>query len=70
MLLQMPVNIVVPDKEQCTKVYAIQQVMERYSPEEYDMIIIFNSDNRIVPHALDLSITPIIQDVMLYKRTV
>ena len=54
MLLQMPVNIVVPDKEQCTKVYAIQQVMERYSPEEYDMIIIFNSDNRIVPHALDL----------------
>ena len=53
-LLQMPVNIVVPDKEQCTKVYAIQQVMERYSPEEYDMIIIFNSDNRIVPPALDL----------------
>lgn len=53
-LLQMPVNIVVPDKEQCTKVYAIQQVMERYSPEEYDMIIIFNSDNRIVPYALDL----------------
>ena len=43
MLLQMPVNIVVPDKEQCTKVYAIQQVMERYSPEEYDMIIIFKT---------------------------
>lgn len=53
-LLQMPVNIVVPDKEHCTKVYAIQQVMERYSPEEYDMIIIFNSDNRIVPQALTL----------------
>ena len=53
-LLQMPVNIVVPDKEQCTKVYAIQQVMERYSPKEYDMVVIFNSDNRIVPSALDL----------------
>lgn len=53
-LLQMPVNIVVPDKEQCTKVYAIQQVMERYSPNEYDMLIIFNSDNRIVPTALSL----------------
>lgn len=53
-LLQMPVNIVVPDKEQCTKVYAIQQVMERYSPAEYDMVIIFNSDNRIVPNALNL----------------
>jgi cellulose synthase/poly-beta-1,6-N-acetylglucosamine synthase-like glycosyltransferase len=53
-LLQMPVNIVVPDKETCTKVYAIQQVMERYSPDEYDMVIIFNSDNRIVPAALDL----------------
>ena len=52
-LLQMPVNIVVPDKEQCTKVYAIQQVMERYSPEEYDMVVIFNSDNRIVPNALN-----------------
>lgn len=52
-LLQMPVNIVVPDKEHCTKVYAIQQVMERYSPEEYDMVVIFNSDNRIVPSALD-----------------
>lgn len=50
----MPVNIVVPDKEQCTKVYAIQQVMERYSPNEYDMAIIFNSDNRIVPTALSL----------------
>lgn len=45
-LLQMPVSIVVPDKEYCTKVYAIQQVMERYSPHEYDMIVIFNSDNR------------------------
>ncbi len=53
-LLQMPVNIVVPDKEHCTKVYAIQQVMERYSPEEYDMIIIFNSDNHVVPNALEL----------------
>ncbi|MDR0894075.1 MAG: glycosyltransferase family 2 protein [Prevotellaceae bacterium] len=53
-LLQMEVNIVIPDKEQCTKVYAIQQVMERYSPTEYDMILIFNSDNRIVPTALDL----------------
>lgn len=53
-LLQMPVNIVVPDKEQCTKVYAIQQVMERYSPKEYDMVVIFNSDNRIVPSALNL----------------
>lgn len=51
-LLQMPVNIVVPDNEHCTKVYAIQQVMERYSPHEYDMITIFNSDNRVVPHAL------------------
>lgn len=53
-LLQMPVNIVVPDQEQCTKIYAIQQVMERYSPEEYDMVIIFNADNRIVPGALQL----------------
>ena len=53
-LLQMPVNIVVPDKEYCTKVYAIQQVMERYSPGEYDMVVIFNSDNRIVPNALEV----------------
>lgn len=53
-LLQMPVNIVVPDKEHCTKVYAIQQVMERYSPSEYDITVIFNSDNRIVPNALTL----------------
>lgn len=53
-LLQMPVNIVVPDKEQCTKVYAIQQVMERYSPDEYDMVVIFNFDNRIVPNAVNL----------------
>ncbi|MCD8183682.1 MAG: glycosyltransferase family 2 protein [Bacteroides sp.] len=53
-LLQMPVNIVVPDREVCTKVYAIQQVMERYSPDEYDMVVIFNSDNRVVPTALDL----------------
>ena len=44
-LLQMPVNIVVPDKEKCSKIYAIQQVMERYSPREYDAIVIFNSDN-------------------------
>lgn len=53
-LLQMPINIVVPDREDCTKVYAIQQVMERYSPKEYDMIVIFNSDNQVVPNALDL----------------
>lgn len=53
-LLQMPISIVVPDKEHCTKVYAIQQVMERYSPHEYDMIVIFNSDNRVVPNALHL----------------
>ena len=53
-LLQMPVNIVVPDKEYCTKVYAIQQVMERYAPDEYDMIVLFNSDNRIVPNALSM----------------
>ena len=53
-LLQMPVNIVVPDKEKCTKVYAVQQVMERYSPNEYDMVILFNSNNRIVPSALSL----------------
>ena len=50
----MPVNIVVPDKEHCTKIYAIQQVMERYSPHEYDAITIFNSDNKIVPNALEL----------------
>lgn len=53
-LLQMPVNIVVPDKEHCTKIYAIQQVMERYSPHEYDVITIFNSDNKVVPEALGL----------------
>jgi cellulose synthase/poly-beta-1,6-N-acetylglucosamine synthase-like glycosyltransferase len=53
-LLQMPVNIVVPDKEDCTKIYAIQQVMERYSPNEYDTITIFNSDNKVVPNALEL----------------
>lgn len=53
-LLKMPVNIVVPDKEDCSKVYAIQQVMERHAPDEYDMVILFNSDNRIVPTALDL----------------
>lgn len=53
-LLQMPVNIVVPDKEYCTKIYAIQQVMERYSPREYDAITIFNSDNKVVPDALEL----------------
>ena len=28
--------------------------MERYSPNEYDMIVIFNSDNRVVPNALHL----------------
>ncbi len=53
-LLQMPVSIVVPDKEYCTKVYAIQQVMERYSPHEYDAITVFNSDNKVVPNALEL----------------
>lgn len=53
-LLQMPVNIVVPDKEQCTKIYSIQQVMERYSAQEYDAITIFNSDNKVVPNALEL----------------
>lgn len=53
-LLQMPINIVIPDREECTKVYAIQQVMERYSPNEYDMIVILNSDNHIVPNALEL----------------
>lgn len=53
-LLKMPVNVVVPDKEQCTKVYAIQQVVKRYSPQEYDMIVIFDSDNRVVPNALRL----------------
>lgn len=53
-LLQMPVNIVVPDKDSCTKVYAVQQVMERYSPDEYDMVLFLNSDNRLVPNALNL----------------
>ena len=53
-LLQMPVNIVVPDKEYCTKVYAIQQVMERYAPDEYDIILILNADNHIVPDALHM----------------
>lgn len=53
-LLQMPVNIVVPDKEDCTKIYAIQQVMERYSPNEYDALTIFNADNKVVPNALEL----------------
>ncbi len=51
-LLQMPVNIVIPDKEYCTKVYAIQQVMERYHPLDYDAIVILNSDNKIAPFAL------------------
>lgn len=53
-LLQMPVNIVVPDKEYCTKIYAIQQVMERYAPDEYDIILILNADNHIVPDALHM----------------
>lgn len=53
-LLQMPINIVIPDRDVCTKVYAIQQVMERYSPNEYDMIVILNSDNHISPNALEL----------------
>ena len=38
-----------PIKKHCTKIYAIQQVMERYSPHEYDAITIFNSDNKIRP---------------------
>lgn len=53
-LLQMPVSIVVPDNEHCTKIYAIQQVMERYSSKDYDAIAIFNSDNKVVPNALEL----------------
>ena len=53
-LLQMPVTIVVPDKDNCTKTYAIQQVMERYSPKEYDAVVLFNSDNRVTPNALQL----------------
>ena len=53
-LLQLPDNTVVPDKENCSKIYAIQQVMERYSPREYDAIVIFNSDNKVVPSALEL----------------
>ena len=28
--------------------------MERYSPHEYDAITIFNSDNKVVPNALEL----------------
>lgn len=54
LLLQMPVNIIVPDKDDCTKTYAIQQVMERYSPKEYDAVVLFNADNRVVPNALEL----------------
>lgn len=53
-LLQMPLNIVIPDRDSCTKVYAIQQVMERYSPEEYDVVLLLNSDNHICPNALEL----------------
>ncbi|MDR0961033.1 MAG: glycosyltransferase family 2 protein [Mediterranea sp.] len=53
-LLEMPINIVVPDQEKSSKIYSIQQVMERYSPNEYDMVLIFNSDNRIMPSALEL----------------
>ncbi|MBO5381965.1 MAG: glycosyltransferase [Bacteroides sp.] len=51
-LLSMPVNIVIPDKEKCSKVYAIQQVMERYSPDEYDMVLVLNCDNQIANDAL------------------
>ena len=69
-LLQMPVNIVVPDKESCTKVYAIQQVMERYSPHEYDMVVIFNSDNRVVPNALDLFNNAYYSDAIPSRHTV
>jgi hypothetical protein len=53
-LLEMPINIVVPDNEHSSKIYSIKQVMERYSPNEYDMVVIFNSDNRIMPRALEL----------------
>ncbi|MEL5892938.1 glycosyltransferase family 2 protein [Bacteroides sp. GD17] len=53
-LLQMPISIIIPDKEVCTKIYAIQQVMQRYSNNEYDAITIFNSDNKVVPNALNL----------------
>lgn len=53
-LLQMPINIVIPDKEDCTKVYAIQQVIQRYSASEYDAIVILNSDNEVVPNMLEL----------------
>lgn len=53
-LLQMPINIVIPDREYCTKIYAIQQAIQRYSAKDYDAITIFNSDNKIVPNALEL----------------
>ncbi|MBQ8672532.1 MAG: glycosyltransferase family 2 protein [Bacteroides sp.] len=53
-LAQMPVNIVIPDKEECSKIYAIQQVMSHYSEYEYDAVIVFNSDNKVVPNALEL----------------
>ncbi len=53
-LLNMPVTIVVPDQEQCTKVYAIQQVMERYSPKEYDAILLLDADNKVLPNTLNM----------------
>ncbi|MDO4165097.1 MAG: glycosyltransferase family 2 protein [Bacteroides sp.] len=53
-LLQMPVTIVVPDKDHCTKIYAIQQVVQRYAPQEYDAIVLFDADNKVVPNALEL----------------
>ena len=30
------------------------KIMERYAPDEYDLIVIFNSDNHIVPNALSM----------------
>lgn len=51
-MYRLPITIIVPDKEVCSKIYAIQQVMERYSPRDYDAILILDSDNRIMPDAL------------------
>lgn len=53
-LLQMPVSIIVPDRDDCTKIYAIQQAMQRYSEHDYDAVTLFNSDNKVVPNALKL----------------
>ncbi len=51
-LSQMPINIVVPDDENCSKIYAIQQVMELYSTQKYDAVLLLNSDNKLSPDAL------------------